>query len=730
VSTDPEKTAVMQKWPLPATVTELRGFLGLTGYYRKFVKHYGLITKPLTQLLSKKGFQWTEEATVAFQTLKQAMISTPVLALPNFDLPFVIETDACDSGVGAVLMQNAHPIAYMSKALGVMNRKLSVYEKEFMAVMMAVDKWRQYLQRGPFLILTDHKSLCNLSDQQLTTDLQRKAMAKLVGLQFQFKYKKGTENTAADALSRVGHLMEISSCQPDWIQEVLNSYNNDADMQLLIQQLAINSPDDKGFSMNHGLVKYKGRLVIGDNLALQTKLIATLHESAVGCHSGIQATYQRVKKLYYWPGMKLAVELFVRQCQVCQQAKHTNTKPGGLLQPLPPPQAPWQEITMDFIEGLPLSDGANVILVVVDRFTKYAHFLPLRHPYSAASVAKLLMDQVVKLHGVPISIISDRDRIFTSAVWKGLFKAVGTKLHYSTAYHPQTDGQSERVNQCLEQYLRCAVQDSPTQWRRWLAMAEFWYNTNHHTALGCSPFTALYRTEPNFGAMPNITVSDDSPVVGELRDYQAQTEFLRSKLLQAQHRMKSQADKNRTEREFQVGEQVLLKLQPYAQHSVVNRACPKLSYKYFGPYAILERVGAVAYKLQLPAAAQVHPVFHVSQLKPFTAKYSPVFSELPLVPALDTTAAIPQQILERRIVRDGNAAAVQILVKWSHSSPQEATWEDYHQLKRRYPTAPIWEEDQSLGAANVTPLPPAHVSVDNETPAVDRCATTGPTESG
>jgi hypothetical protein len=169
VATDPEKTSVMEQWPIPTTITELRGFLGLTGYYRKFVQNYGIITKPLTQLLAKKGFRWTEEATVAFLQLKKAMAQTPVLDLPDFNLPFSVETDACDSGVGAVLTQRGHPIAYMSKALGILNRKLSIYEKEFLGIIMAIDKWRQYLQRGPFTILTDHKSLCNLADQQLST---------------------------------------------------------------------------------------------------------------------------------------------------------------------------------------------------------------------------------------------------------------------------------------------------------------------------------------------------------------------------------------------------------------------------------------------------------------------------------------------------------------------------------------------------------------------------------
>lgn len=550
VSTDPDKTQAMLHWPVPQNATELRGFLSLTGYYRKFVRGYGIISKPLTQLLSVKGFQWTDTAAQAFQTLKQMMVSTPVLALPDFTLPFVIETDACDTGVGVVLMQNGHAIAYMSKALGIQNRKLSVYEKEFMAVMLAVDKWRQYLQRGPFLILTDHKSLCNLSDQQLTTDLQRKAMAKLVGLQFQFKYKKGIDNGAADALSRVGHLMETSVCKPDWIQEVLNSYTTDGDMTLLLQQLSIQSPDEKGYILEHDIIKWQGWVVIGANLAFQTKLIAQLHDTPVGGDSGIQATYQRIKKLFYWPGMKLVVELYVRQCQVCQQAKHSNTKPAGLLQPLPPPKGPWEEITMDFIKGLPLSENANVILVVVDRLTKYAHFLPLKHPYTAASVVKVYLDNIVKLHGVPLSIISDRDKIFTSTVWKELIKGVGTKLHYSTAYHPQTDGQSERVNQCLEQYLRCAVQDHPKLWRRMLDMAEFWYNTSYHTAIGTSPFQALYKKEPSFGAFPNISVAVDSAALAEVADYQMHIDTLRARLLQAQHRMKANADKNHIEREI------------------------------------------------------------------------------------------------------------------------------------------------------------------------------------
>jgi hypothetical protein len=190
VATDPRKTQAMQDWPQPTTITDLRGFLGLTGYYHKFVRNYGAIARPLTNPLKKKGFHWDDSATAAFNALKLAMMSTPVLQLPDFSKVFVVETDACDSGIGAVLMQDDHPLAFLSKPLRKLHQELSIYEKEFLALLMAVDRWRPYLQRSEFIIRTDHSSLCFLEDQNLQSPLQCKAMARLMGLQFKIKYKK------------------------------------------------------------------------------------------------------------------------------------------------------------------------------------------------------------------------------------------------------------------------------------------------------------------------------------------------------------------------------------------------------------------------------------------------------------------------------------------------------------------------------------------------------------
>lgn len=244
-----------------------------------------------------------------------------------------------------------------------------------------------------------------------------------------------------------------------------------------------------------------------------------LHSSPIGGQSGFLVTYTRIKKLFSWPQMK-CIQGFVSACIVCQQAKTEIVPYPGLLQPLAVPDHAWQIVTMDFIEGLPISSSFNCILVVVDKFSRYSHFIKLKHPFTALKVAQLFMDHVYKLHGMPQAIVSDRDRIFTSLLWQELFCLSGTELRMSSAYHPQGDGQTERVNQSVEAYLRCFIHACPSKWSQWLSLVEFWYNTNYHSSLNKSPFEVLYGQEPKHFGIHNVDACTHSDLETWLKERQ------------------------------------------------------------------------------------------------------------------------------------------------------------------------------------------------------------------
>ena len=394
-----------------------------------------MLSRPLTLLL-KKGtpFAWTPNTEEAFQLLKQAMMQAPVLSLPDFQKPFVLETDASDSGFGAVLMQEGHPIAYLSKPLSGRNQGLSTYEKECMAILLAVDKWRCYLQHNHFSIRTDHKSLLFLTEQKATTKLQQKAVLKLMDLSFTITYKKGITNAAADALSRCATtepLCAISETTPVWMDRLVAGYQDDPQATQLLQQLVLSNGTSKDYSLQNGVIRYKGRIWVGNNKVAQQHIMQALHSSGIGGHSGIHVTYSRIKQLFAWPKMKQDIQDYVKSFSICQQAKVEHVRLPGLLDPLPVPSQPWTVVSLDFIEGITQSNRYNTILVVVDKFTKYGHFIPLAHPYTALQVAQLYLANIYKLHGLPQTIISDRDRIFTSKVWQELFKLTDTQLAMS-----------------------------------------------------------------------------------------------------------------------------------------------------------------------------------------------------------------------------------------------------------------------------------------------------------
>ena len=345
------------------------------------------------------------------------MTNPPVLALPNFSLPFTLEADACDYGIGAVLTPKGRPIAFISKAIGPKSAALSTYDKEAMAILEALKKWKHYFLASSLVIKTDQQSLKYIQEQKLTEGIQYKLLIKLLGYNYMVEYKKGSENRVADALSRVKHnflSLITSAVVPVWVTEVVKSYELDPKCLELIQQLTINPQSVLNYTFSNGVLRYKNKLMVGSTTELRTKLIEALNNSEIGGHSGEQATYQRVKMIFHWPGMKQQVVEFLKQCPTCQINKAEHTEYPGLLQPLPVPEFAWTHISMDFVEGLPTSKNKDMILVVVDRFTKYAHFISMKHPINVHSVARAFRENIFKLHGLPTVMVTDRDRIFTS----------------------------------------------------------------------------------------------------------------------------------------------------------------------------------------------------------------------------------------------------------------------------------------------------------------------------
>ena len=317
------------------------------------------------------------------------------------------------------------------------------------------------------------------------------------------------------------------------------------------------------FTLAHGLLYKNGRLVIPSGSPFIPKLLEQFHASAIGGHEGELKTFKRLTQEVYWKGMRRDVVEFIKGCEICQENKYSTLSPTGLLSPLPIPQKIWADISLDFVEGLPTSRGFNSILVVVDRLSKYSHFIPLKHPFTARSVTESFIREVVKLHGYPETMISDRNKVFLSNFWSELFKLQGTEMLKSTAYHPQTDGQTEVVNSCLETYLRCFTSRRPASWIQWLPWAEFWYNSSYHSPIKTTPIFAVYGREP-----PKVLWYGDIPTPNDnveelIKDRDNILIELRENLEVAQNKMKKASYKHRRDVEYDVRDLVYLKLRPY-----------------------------------------------------------------------------------------------------------------------------------------------------------------------
>nr|KYP63732.1 Transposon Ty3-G Gag-Pol polyprotein [Cajanus cajan] len=603
----------------------------------RFIKSYASIAAPLTNLLKKGCFQWDSHASTAFQQLKEAITQAPILALPDFAKPFILETDASGTGI----------------------------------------------------------------DQIIQTPEQQAWLHKFLGYDFSIEYKPGKDNVGADALSR-SFFMAMS--QPTWdiISLLKAAIASDSKYNEILQACNQGNPPHQNYSAQDQLLYWKHRLVIPPKHPLIKQVLHEFHNSPIGGHAGTARTLARISAQFFWKGMSRDIKNHVQQCLLCQQAKTSTTLPAGLLQPLSIPVQIWEDLAMDFIVGLPPSHGFTVILVVVDRLSKYAHFATLKTDYTSTQVAEVFMKNIVKLHGLPKSIVSDRDRVFTSKFWQQLFKLSGTTLAMSSAYHPQSDGQSEALNKCLEMYLRCFTVDNPREWSKLLPWAEFWYNSSFQSSINMTPFRAVYGRDPPTIVKYQLDSTDPPSLQELLLQRDVTLNQLKTHLVKAQQRMKKFADKKRIPLEFDIGELVLVKLQPYRQHSVALRKHQKLGLRYFGPFPIIKKIGSVAYKLLLPASAKIHSVFHVSLLKKCKGNHQTPYLPLPLLTNEFGPVVQPSRILDSRTIIRGDQHIAQVLIQWDGLDATQATWEDATVIHKDYPNFYLEDKVDFYGGGNVT----------------------------
>nr|GFA06877.1 putative reverse transcriptase domain-containing protein [Tanacetum cinerariifolium] len=416
IHVDPTKIESVKDWASPKSPTEIRKFLGRAGYYRRFIKEFSKIAKPMTKLTQKKvKFEWGDKPEAAFQLLKQKLCSAPILALPKGSEDFIVYCDASNKGLGVVLMQREKVISYASRQLKIHEKNYTTHDLELRVVVFTLKTWRHYPYETKCTVFTDHKSLQHILVQKELNMRQRRWLELLSEYDCDIHYHPGKANVIVDTLTR----------KPENIKK-----------------------EDVG-----------GMLVENLRDPEKTVIIHESYKSKYSIHPGSDKMYQDMKKPYWWPNMKADIATYVSKWLTCVKVKTEHQKPSGLLVQPKIPEWKWDNITIDFFTKLPKSSqGYDTIWVVVDRLTKSTIFTPIRETDLMDKLARIYVKEVVTRHRIPVLIISDRDPRFASNFWRSLQNALGTRLDMSTAYHPKTAGQSERTIQTLKDMLRaCAI---------------------------------------------------------------------------------------------------------------------------------------------------------------------------------------------------------------------------------------------------------------------------------
>jgi transposase InsO family protein len=696
VHMDPKKTDAIASWPAPKTVKELQAFLGFANFYRRFIHKYSEIARPLFNLLTKsKEWSWDEDQQGAFQELKSAFKEEVVTLLPDPEKPYFLETDSSDYAQGGVLSQtndegSLKPIAFFSKTMLPAERNYDIHDKELLAIVKCFKEWRQYLEgsKHQVTVYSDHRALKTFMTNKTLNRRQARWSTFLAEFDFQIEFRPGKQNSKPDLLSRRPDLKPET--EPEKEGSLLKAHHfasaaklvaSDQEIILQLREtwskiIPFTREDDAAYAdavWNNGVLTKNGLLLVPNDESRRA-ILELRHDSLIAGHPGRARTLELVSRDYWWPQMTKYVNRYVDGCDTCQRTKPRLHKPAGLLNPLEVPEGEWTDIAYDFIVKLPPSRGFDSILTVVDRFTKRAHFIPCNESINAEGTADLFLQHVWKLHGTPLHTVSDRGTQFNNRFLHRLYERLGISPALSSAYHPQTDGQAERANQGVEQYLRLFSGFRQDDWVDLLPMAEFSWNNSVNTTTGMTPFFADHKYHPTMTNYPSsiVHVPAADEYADRLHDVRQEIE---SMIKLSQGKQKSAADQSRSDApEYKTGDRVWLS----RRNIKTSRPSDKLDYRHLGPYAIKKVISPVAMELDLPPSMKIHPVFHTSLLSPHRADTIPGRSQSPPPPVVTEEGEEEyevDEILWSRIQKRGRGRFLQYLVKYL-GRPGEDEWRD------------------------------------------------------
>ena len=521
IKMDPSRTEAIRKYPVPKNGREVRRFLGLASYYRKFIPDFAKIAVPLYYLTKKNvRFKWDDLCQKSFKTLIESLISPQVLAYPKFDLPFVLTTDASGIGLGAVLSQvqdgEERVICFSSRALKAAEKNYSTIERELLAIVWATQLFRPYLYNSVFTIVTDHNPLVYLNNLTISSNRLTKWRLRLAEYKFEVKYKKGEYNVNADSLSRVEPEIEeeeveiatlFEEAEPEWLEKLRKEQRNDPEISKLIKDVELRDGRFNNFIIENSLLfctrksqrPYRSELVkrLVIPFSMRNDVLTLCHDGICGGHLGEKKTWWKLSEKYYWPSAFKDTLNWVESCGICAARKTPPNKRAD-LNPILEFEGPFDVVGVDILGPLPTTDDGNKYVVVFsDYLSKWPEAFALKDA-KAETIARVFVEELICRHSAPVKLLSDQGRNFMSEVIAEVCRYFSVNKINSTAYRPQTNGLTERFNRTLCEMLSSFINDRQTDWDKYLPIVLFAYRVSSQSSTGETPFTLLYGRDARF----------------------------------------------------------------------------------------------------------------------------------------------------------------------------------------------------------------------------------------